>query len=172
MMRWGEKCTKWNKSLIKPTCFLLLCAKLRSNWVFFSPSLLPLGCHVCWGCSSPTEHDPAATPDPPSPRQHTDSQLLYFTLVQIHKFIIHWIGETPTPNNTTMTPAVLTWAGDTANSGCKCICMHIYHICMNRQLLLFRWQKTWIQLTKSVTSNFTWTLAAIKFDFTCFSNAV
>lgn len=47
----------------------------KTDPVLFSPSLLSLGCHVCRGCSSPTERDPATTPDPPSPRQRTDSQL-------------------------------------------------------------------------------------------------
>lgn len=41
------------------------------------PSLTYNHCHLCWACSSPTECDPATTPDLTSPRQHTDSHLLH-----------------------------------------------------------------------------------------------
>lgn len=54
-------------------------------------------CHVCWGCSSPTECDPATTPDPPSPRQHTDSQLLNSTAALVHESRASRGGTPPPP---------------------------------------------------------------------------
>ena len=92
----------------------------RNDWDIFSSWLLPLGCHVCWGCFSPTERDPVATPWPsfvqtvhgfpaaPPPRHtHTHTHAHKFTIQHVGYKSTHWQRQ-----HTAQVGEKYVWASD------------------------------------------------------------